>query len=154
MADIEDMAKRQAAGEIPEGDLGVEASIQRHRSWLSANERRLQMRARWREFFGNWDVLLAPVSPTVAIPHDHSSPMSARTITVAGEKRPYTSQMQWMGLFGVVYLPATVVPLGVHSSGLPFGVQVVAPFLEDYTALEAAGYVEAITGGTQRPPGW
>ncbi len=154
MAEIEDMAKRQAAGEIPEGELGVEASIQRHRSWLSANERRLQMRARWREFFGHWDVLLAPVSPTVAIPHDHSSPMSARTITVAGEKRPYTSQMQWMGLFGVVYLPATVVPLGVHSSGLPFGVQVVAPFLEDYTALEAAGYVEAITGGTQRPPGW
>ncbi|MDH3678940.1 MAG: amidase [Acidimicrobiia bacterium] len=154
LSEIEEMAQRRAAGEIPEGDLGVEASIQRHRSWLTANERRLQMRARWLDFFNDWDVVLAPVSPTVAIPHDHSSPMSQRTIDVAGETRPYTAQMQWMGLFGLVYLPSTVVPIGVHSSGLPFGVQVVGPFLEDYTTLEAASYVEDLTGGTQRPPGW
>jgi len=62
--------------------------------------------------------------------------------------------MQWMGLFGVVYLPSTVVPIGVHSSGLPFGVQVVGPFLEDYTTLEAASYIETLTGGTRVPPGW
>ncbi len=152
--EIEDLARRHAEGGDLEGDLGVEYSTQRHRAWLSANERRLQMRARWREFFQQWDVVLAPVSPTVAIPHDHSKPMTSRTITVAGEPRSYMDQIRWMGLFGVVYLPATVVPIGVHSSGLPIGVQVVGPFLEDYTCLEAAGFVEAITGGTRRPPGW
>ncbi len=154
LPEIEDMARRQADGELPAGDLGIEASIQRHRGWLSANERRLQMRARWREFFADWDVVLAPVSPTHAIEHDHTSPMTARTITVAGETRSYLDQMRWMGLFGVVYLPSTVVPIGIHSSGLPFGVQVVGPFLEDRTTLEVAGHIETLTGGTPRPPGW
>ena len=136
------------------GDLGIEASTQRHRSWLSDNERRLQMRARWEEFFARWDVVLAPISPTVAIPHDHSSPMTERVISVAGPIRPYLSQIQWMGLFGVVLLPATALPIATHSSGLPIGLQVVGPYLEDRTCLAAAASIEAITGGTRRPPGW
>ncbi|MFV0258756.1 MAG: amidase [Acidimicrobiales bacterium] len=153
-AEIEDLAARAAAGELPAGGLGVIGAPIRHRAWLSANERRLQMRARWREFFTHWDIVLAPVSPTVAIPHDHSMPMTDRWIDVAGTSRPYTDQMRWLGLFGVVYLPVTVVPLGLHSTGLPFGVQVVGPFLEDRTALAAAALIEDITGGTPCPPGW
>ena len=153
-AQIEEMAERRERGERVEGGLGVGGATLRHRGWLSANERRLQMRARWREFFTEWDVVLAPVSPTVAIGHDHSHPMSARIIDVAGERRPYVDQMRWMGLFGVVYLPATAVPIGLHSSGLPVALQVVGPYLEDHTALSAAAMVETITGGFQRPPGW
>jgi amidase len=154
LAEIEDLAERVARGEGPDGALGVHGSTARHRAWLSANERRLQMRARWREFFTRWDVVLAPVSPTVAIPHDHSKPMTARQITVAGRTRPYADQLQWMGLFGLVYLPVTTVPVGLHSSGLPVGMQVVAPFLEDHTALAAASVIEAMVGGSPRPPGW
>ena len=148
------MAEDLKAGRPVPGGLGVEGATLRHRAWLSANERRLQMRARWREFFQDWDVVLAPIAPTVAIPHDHSHPMSARTIDVAGETRPYGSLMQWMGLFGLVYLPATAVPIGLQSSGLPMALQVVGPFLEDHTALAAAAMVESITGGFRRPPGW
>ena len=151
---IEELAAAVAEGRPAEGDLGVEGAALRHRAWLSANERRLQMRARWREFFTRYDVVLAPISPTVAIPHDHSFPMSARRIDVAGSPRPYTDQMRWMGLFGVVYLPATAVPVGVHSSGLPIGLQVVGPYLEDRTALAVARKVEELTGGFCRPPGW
>lgn len=153
--EIEDMAARRARGEAVGGGLGVEGATLRHRGWLTANERRLQMRERWRRFFLDWDVVLAPVSPTVAIPHDHSLPMSDRTIQVAGTTRSYGSQMQWMGLFGAVWLPVTVVPIGLHSSGLPIGVQVVGPFLEDHTALAAAAVVESLDGcGFRRPPGW
>lgn len=152
--EIENMAERLRNGEQVEGGLGVAGATLRHRGWLSSNERRLQMRARWREFFEHWDVVLAPVSPTVAIPHDHSQPMSARVIEVAGRSRPYVDQMRWMGLFGVAYLPATAVPVGLHSTDLPMGLQVVGPFLEDQTALAAAAMVESITGGFQRPPGW
>lgn len=155
-AEIEEMAERvRAAGGagIP-GGLGVEGATIRHREWLTANERRLQMRARWKEFFENWDIVLAPISPTVAIPHDDSAPMSARTIDVAGWTRPYTDQMVWMGVFGVVYLPATAIPIGLHSNGLPMALQAVGPFLEDNTSLAVAAMVEEITGGFQRPPGW
>jgi amidase len=153
-SEVEEMAASVAAGIPVEGDLGVEGAPLRHRAWLSANERRLQMRARWHEFFARFDAVVAPVSPTVAIPHDHSSPMSRRRITIAGAERPYMDQMRWMGLFGLAYLPATAVPVARHSSGLPIGLQVVGPFAEDRTALAVARLVEEVTGGFTAPPGW
>jgi Asp-tRNA(Asn)/Glu-tRNA(Gln) amidotransferase A subunit family amidase len=51
-------------------------------------------------------------------------------------------------------LPVTAVPIGLHSSGLPIGMQVAGPFLEDHTTLAAAAVMEALVGGTPRPPGW
>lgn len=154
LAELDEMAAQVAAGQELQGSLGVAGSTGRHRFWLTNNERRLQMRARWREFFESFDVLLAPVSPTVAIPHDHSTPMTERVIDVAGTSRPYFDQTVWMGLFGLAYLPVTCLPVGLHSSGLPIGMQIVAPFLEDHTALAVAELVEGITGGTPRPPAY
>ena len=149
-AEIEEMAtKRQLSG-----GLGVTHAAQRHRAWLSANERRLQLRARWRTFFEDWDVVLMPVSPRAAVPHDQSMPMTARTMDVDGAERPYTDQMAWMGAIGVVYLPSTVVPVGHDEQGLPIGVQVVGPFLEDRTPLAAARMIEAALGGFTPPPGF
>ncbi len=152
LAELDAIADSVASGETVGGDLGIVGASQRHRAWLSDNERRLQMRAAWKGFFADWDVVLAPVAPTVAIPHDHHSPASERTVGVAGQARPYRDLMSWMGVFGMSYLPATAVPTGLHSSGLPMGLQVVGPFLEDYTALGVASMIEEITGGTQRPP--
>ncbi len=152
LAELDTMATSVSAGEDVAGDLGIIGASQRHRAWLSDNERRLQMRAAWKTFFEQWDVVLAPVAPTVAIPHDHHSPASERTVEVAGQHRPYQDLMSWMGIFGLSYLPATAVPIGLHSCGLPMGLQVVGPFLEDYTTLAVATMIEQLTGGTQRPP--
>lgn len=154
LAELDQMAAQLADGQRVQGSLGVEGASGRHRYWLTNNERRLQMRAHWKAFFEDFDVLLAPVSPTVAIPHDHAHPMTERIIDVAGSDRPYFDQTVWMGLFGLAYLPVTCLPVGLHSSGLPIGMQVVAPFLEDNTALAAAQIVEDMTGGTPRPPGF
>ncbi len=154
LSELDQMAQSAAAGTTPSGELGVDGSWLRHREWLTNNERRLQMRARWKAFFESWDVILAPIAPTVAFPHDHSYPMTARTIDVAGQQRPYLDIMRWMGLFGMAYLPATALPIGTHSNGLPIALQVVGPFLEDRTALAVAGIIEQITGGTQRPPAY
>ena len=60
----------------------------RHREWLSYNERRLQMRKRWEEFFANWDAILLPVMPCPAIAHDHSEPMASRTAWSAASSAP------------------------------------------------------------------
>ncbi len=155
MAEIETMADKLDAGQPIEGGLGVHGATIRHREWLTANERRLQMRARWHQFFTEWDVLLAPISPTVAIPHDHSHPLTERTIDVAGQTRPYLDQVRWMGLVGAACLPATAVPIGQHSNGLPVGLQVVGPFLEDRTCLGVAAMIERLDhGGFVRPPGY
>ncbi len=150
LSELEEMAQR----DLNQGGLGVTHAAQRHRSWLASNERRLQLRRRWREFFVDHDVMLMPVSPRPAIEHDHSMPMTRRTIDVDGNARPYTDQMAWMGLTGVVYLPATVLPVGLTPGGLPVGIQIVGPFLEDRTPIAVARMLEQALGGFERPAGF
>jgi amidase len=125
----------------------------RHREWLSHNERRLQHRQRWAELFGHWDAMLLPVMPVPAIAHDHRVPMAARSIDVDGQERPYLDLMRWVGIVGVAYLPATVVPVGLTAAGLPVGVQVVGAYLHDRTTLDLARHLLELIGGCPRPPG-
>ena len=148
--EIEEMADSVKAGTAV---AGAENAVLRHRAWLSANERRLQMRKKWFEFFRDYDAVLMPVSPQTAIPHDHSEPQWEREIEIDGRMRPYDDQLKWMGLTGVSYLPATVVPVG-QSQGLPVGLQIAGPYLEDRTTLSAARGVAEIHGGFQPPPGF
>ena len=126
----------------------------RHRDWLGYNERRLQMRRRWEEFFKNWDAILLPVMPCGAIKHDHSEPLSSRVATVDGAQRPYWDLTTWMAPAGACYLPATVVPVGRLSNGLPIGVQIVGPYLEDRTTLDLGERLQNLVGGCPRPPGF
>jgi len=126
----------------------------RHRQWLSYNERRLQMRKRWEEFFTQWDAILLPVMPCPAIPHDHSEPMASRMATVGAEQRPYWDLTDWMAPAGACYLPATVIPVGRMKNGLPVGIQIVGAYLEDRTTLDLAEHLLALVGGCPRPPGF
>ncbi|MPY95819.1 MAG: amidase [Acidimicrobiia bacterium] len=136
------------------GDLR-RATAMRHRDWLSANERRLQMRRRWEEFFeSGWDVLLCPVMPRPAVPHDHSEPMAARRTFFGGQEREYMELLRWSGPAGACLLPATVVPVGLTSDGLPVGVQVIGPYLGDRTTLDLAGRLHEILGGVPHPAGF
>jgi amidase len=128
-------------------------SKMRHRAWLSANERREQLRARLAEFFGGLDALLMPVAVVPAIPHDHTEPMQDRTIAAAGGARSYLDMFGWLGLATVAHLPATVVPVGRTPSGLPVGIQIVGPYLEDRTTLAVARCIEELLGGFTPPPG-
>jgi amidase len=126
----------------------------RHREWLSYNERRLQMRKQWEEFFTQWDAVLLPVMPCPAIPHDHSEPQAARLAWVGGEQRPYWDLITWMAPAGACYLPATVIPVGCLSNGLPIGIQIVGPYLEDRTTLDVARHLFTLVGGCPRPAGF
>jgi amidase len=126
----------------------------RHREWLSYNERRLQMRQQWEEFFTRWDAILLPVMPCPAIPHDHSEPQAARLAWVGGEQRPYWDLITWMAPAGACYLPATVIPVGCLSNGLPIGIQIVGPYLEDRTTLDVARHLFTLVGGCPRPAGF
>ena len=126
----------------------------RHRQWLSHNERRLQMRKHCEEFFKHWDAILLPVMPCPAIPHDHSEPVASRMVNVGGEQRPYWDLGAWMALAGACYLPATVIPVGRAENGLPVGVQIAGPYLEDRTTLDLAKHLLEMLGGCPRPSGF
>ncbi len=150
-----DTIERYAAAS---GDTSVDRTrrfmAMRHREWLSYHERRMQMRKRWEEFFQDWDAILLPVMPCVAIRHDHSKPQAGRTVRVGNRDCPYWDMITWMAPAGACYLPATVVPVGCLDTGLPVGVQVVGPYLEDRTSLDLARHVLRLSGGCPRPAGF
>jgi amidase len=129
-------------------------TVLRHRDWLLLNEARAQYRTYWAEFFKNYDVLLCPITPTAAILHDHSEPMTARTLQVNGQSRPYLDIISWAGVIGMAYLPVTMAPVGRTSQGLPVGLQVVGPYLEDRTTIDFVRRLSDVLGGFEAPPGY
>lgn len=128
-------------------------ATQRHIDWLATDERRAAFRARWAEFFGRFDVLLMPVNSIPALAHDHSEPLLSRTIQVNGTTRAYGDLFGWIAPATLNFLPATVAPAGRTEQGLPVGVQIVGPYLEDRTPLDFAARLRAVTGGFERPKG-
>jgi amidase len=131
----------------------VRGSVGSHRQWVADDETRWRHRARWADFFRHFDVLLCPIMPLAAFPHDHS-PMEARTVDVDGRAVPYFDLLFWAGLFVIAGLPSTVVPIGRTRAGLPVGMQVVSAHLEDRTAIGFARHLEDLIGGFVPPTGY
>ena len=129
------------------------ALTQTYRDWFYAAEERVRMQRSWAEFFESYDALLIPAAPTTAWMHD-TTDKDDRVIQVDGARIGYYDQLFWAGLTGVVYLPSTVIPMGCDASGLPMGVQIVGPYLEDHTALSVARAIENLTDGFVAPPGF
>ena len=123
----------------------------RHRDWLAADEERARFRVLWGEFFEHCDILLCPTVPTTAIPHDHSN-INHRTITVDGQTRDYWDQIIWPGMASMAGLPATVAPVGLASDGLPVGIQIVGPYLEDRSTVDFARRLGEVVSGYEPPP--
>jgi len=128
------------------------ALAMRHREWLRLHDEREQMRRAWAEFFRDVDLLLCPVAAVPALPHDHSEPFILRRIQVNGAPRSYLDHFTWMGPIGAALLPATAVPVGRTPDGLPIGAQIVAPYLEDHSALGFAELLAREMGGFEAPP--
>jgi amidase len=95
-----------------------------------------------------------PVAVVPAIAHDHSAPFIERVLPLPDGSRSYLDLFGWVGLATVAYLPATVVPVGRTPNGLPVGIQIVGPYLEDRTTLAVARCVEELLGGFVPPPGF
>jgi amidase len=129
-------------------------ATQSHQDWLRTNEQRERMCVRWAEFFHNFDVLLCPVTPVPAFPHTQDGEVLTRTVRVNDRDEPYMELLSWMGLIGVARLPSTVIPVGTTKSGLPVGVQIVGPYLEDRTTIDFAGRLAAILDPIGHPPGY
>jgi amidase len=120
--------------------------------WNLLHEQRARLQEQWATFFTEYDALLIPAAPVAALPHLPPGDLETRTFEVNGQPRPYTDLGVWAGLAGVAYLPAAVAPVGFTGAGLPVGVQIVAPYLEDRTAIDVARHVESVLGGFRPPP--
>ena len=80
--------------------------------------------------------------------------VDARRIAFNDTTIPYGDQFAWLQAIGVVHLPAVVAPVGRTATGLPVGIQIVGPHLEDRTPIDLARHMERITGGFQAPPAY
>jgi amidase len=114
----------------------------------------LAVRRLWARLFEGFDVVLAPTLGTLAFPHDDSPDMFARTLLLNGETTSYFSQIAWSGVATLAHLPATAAPMGLSRGGLPMGVQIIGPYLEDRTTIAFAGLLEREFGGFVKPPGY
>ena len=123
-----------------------------HRDWVLADGARARLRAQWRELFRNFDAVICPVMPIPAYPHDHSDDQEKRRIDIDGEDFVYVDQLAWPGIATLPGLPATAIPIGLSPEGLPVGVQIVGPWLEDRTPLRLAELIEREFGGFVPPP--
>jgi Asp-tRNA(Asn)/Glu-tRNA(Gln) amidotransferase A subunit family amidase len=91
-------------------------------------------------------VLLCPVSAVTAFAHGE------REWTIDGHRVHYLDAWSYTAWFNLLQNPAVSVPAGLTASGLPVGVQVVAPPWEEHLALAVARVVERNTGGFRPPP--
>src|SRR4029453_18638640 len=100
-------------------------------------EQQQALRQKWRQFFERFDLLLCPITSTVAFPHDHSGTGTGhiaqydRTLTVDGQPVPYMNCIQWPGLATVANLPATAIPTGRLVDGFPMGGESTRPIPGD-----------------------
>ncbi len=155
--DIYALAQADAA-KIKDDDTSLNAErfrgmVMSHRDWAAADVERIKLRQQWAQLFREWDVVLAPASPTTAFPHDQK-PMAERQIDIDGRRFNYFDQLVWPEIATNPGLPATAVPIGVSADGLPIGMQIVGPYLEDRTTLTFAELAEREFGGFAPPPGY
>jgi amidase len=148
---------KTAADALPADDMSLAAERLRgialsHRDWVMADGGRTRLRAQWRELFKSYDVVICPIMPTPAYPHDHSADQETRRIAIDGKDCVYPDQLSWPGIATLPGLPATAIPTGFSPDGLPVGVQIVGPWLEDRTPLKLAELIEREFGGFVPPP--
>jgi amidase len=110
-------------------------------------------RRQWREFFKNWDVLLTPMSVSVAFPHQ-DAPFDERQLHFDGQDVPYRLNLVYPSLATLAGQPATAFPGGLSKAGLPLGLQALGPYLEDRTTLRFAQLIEDQRGGFVAPRGY
>jgi amidase len=150
LARMEAGAGALAASDDSTAANSLRGAALKHREWLALNERRTRLRAQWASYFREFDVLLCPIMPTAAFPHDQRE-IGARTTRINGREEPYF-QLFWAGLAVNAYLPGAVAPAGRTRSGLPVGVQIVGPYLEDRTPIAFAAQLADVLGGFEPPP--
>ena len=149
-------AVRAAAAELKPDDTSLAAERLRgmsisHRAWVLDDGARARLRAQWRTLFGEFDAVICPIMPTQAYPHDHSPEQEKRRINIDGKDYVYPDQLSWPGFATLPGLPSTAIPTGFASDGLPIGVQIIGPWLEDKTPIKLAELIEREFGGFVPP---
>jgi len=136
LRDKRDQLKPEVIWNIEEGlKLNVEQLAR-------AEAQRLAMTERTLAFFQSYDLLLTPATIVAPFPVEHRY-----VAECAGRK--FDNYVQWLGIVYAITLvccPALSLPCGFTASGLPVGLQMVAPPRGEAQLLAGAKALEDILG--------
>ena len=112
--------------------------------YLTALKMRRLIKEAYEKIFQQCDVLLGPVTPCIApkLGEINDDPVANYLADV------YTVSANLTGM------PAMSVPCGMHSMGLPMGIQFTAAPLQEKKLLLAGRALEHARGGASRQKGW
>jgi len=150
----EEMRKRAANQDGSHEAFEARVMTAPHKYYQAAVRQRMAARAVWQDYFRTHDAFLLPTAFVPAFPHDHSQPMEKRTLATPEGPRPYIDLLFWISFAPLTGLPATVAPVGLTRDGLPVGIQILGPYLEDATPIDIAGRLSDVTGGFKPPKGF
>jgi len=125
-----------------------------HKHFQISSHTRMKARAAWQKYFRTHDAFLMPTAFVPAFPHDHSEPIDQRRLSTPEGERPYRDLLFWISFATLSGLPATNAPIGLTADGLPVGIQIVGPYLEDATPIDVAEKTGDVIGGFKPPKGY
>jgi amidase len=131
-----DLLKPEVIWNIEEGLKLTIGKVER------AEAQRVAMAARALEFFKTYDLLLTPA--TIVAPF----PVENRYVAECAGKK-FDNYVEWLGIVYAITLvccPALSLPCGFTASGLPVGLQMVAPPRGEAQLLAGAKVLEDILG--------
>jgi amidase len=132
----------------------LELETYTHDEWLRQTSLRIKQRGLWRKYFEDVDVFLLPASFLPAFPHLHEGTFLDRKLETLAGPRVYLDMLFWGTFATLSGCPAVAAPVGRTSAGLPVGLQIMGPFLEDATPIDVAGRLADLVGGFEAPSGY
>lgn len=124
------------SGGAPAPD-GTQASA---RDWFALLNAQATCMAQWEALFAEYDFVLAPPAPVLAMPHADAAVFRG-TLNIDGQEEPAGSGLIWSGMATFPGLPSTVLPIGSGTylgAELPCGMQVIGPRWSDLDCIAAA----------------
>jgi amidase len=104
------------------------------------------------QFFTRYDVWLSPTTPRVAEPWGTYN-LGRTDVTMDNLiEKIYAPTCQFTLPHNVMGTPAISLPLAMHSTGLPIGVQIGARHAQEHTVLQLAAALEAALPWSARLP--
>lgn len=151
---FEDLRKQAAKKDRSYETIMSSAMTSPHKHYQAASIGRMAARAAWQEFFRTHDAFLSPTAFVPAFTHDQRQPTKIRRLSTPEGSRFYWDITFWITFATLSGLPATTAPIGLTSDGLPVGIQIMGPYLEDATTIDIAGRLAEVVGGFIQPQGY